>query len=182
MISNINMPSSALRDIVSTTTALCFCVFILFVPCNNKLTISAVSIIYFLLDMYFQKMSMIFMIHHILSICGFVWLIFAKQPYDVYLFIDCLKALELSNLTLYLNCLLIYSNLKDWNSPSYKWFFMVHVVNYIFWRVIYFGIKIYNNTNVLNNNPPLKISAIIFLGGLYWSILLIIKFKRKCIN
>ena len=167
------------KDIISTIAAFCFCLFILIIPGNYILTISVLSIIYFLSDMCFQKLGWIFIIHHVLSICGFIFLMFTKNQHAIYLFLDSLKALELSNLTLYINYLLIYSNNKNWNNTNYRWFFTVHVINYIFWRVFYFGFNIFNNIDTINTNIPLKLSSFLFIGGLYWSILLLLKCKRN---
>ena len=156
-----------------------FCCFMLVVPGSELHIISVGAIAYFIWDLNFQrtKMHFLFIVHHILSICAFTWLMFTNSNIAS-LFIDSAKALEYSNITLYLNHIIVVFNLKNWSNRLYRFFFLVHVINYMYWRLIYVGIMLVQNFNIVQENIIIALTTIIYFGGFYWSMLLI----TKCYN
>ena len=162
------------KDQKQSIGSILFCCFVLLVPKN---IIPFGAIIYFIWDLNFQRTSMpiLFIVHHILSICTFGWILFADQEI-VTLVIDSAKALECSNITLYLNHMLIVFNLKNWSNKVYRYFYLVHVVNYMYWRLLYVGLKLIQNIDIVKENIVITLTVIIYFGGCYWSLLMI----KKC--
>ena len=165
------------KDQIQSIAAILFCGFMLLVPGKNVSLISFGAITYFIWDLNYQKTSIpiLFIVHHILSICAFFWILFTDDKIAT-LFIDSAKAMEYSNVTLYLNHLLIVFHLKDWSNQLYRFFFLVHVINYMYWRLVYVGVKLIQHVDIVQENIVIALTLIIYFGGYYWSILLI----RKC--
>jgi hypothetical protein len=157
----------------STIIAILFCLFMVITPAVNTSIIAIVAIIYFTWDLR-SSMQYMYIIHHVLSIIGFVWVLFT-EPVLQQLFITSSKSMENSNVTLYINYFIVVSGLKNWNNKYYKIFFILHVINYIYWRLINVGLIIISNYDLIIQSPVLLLSLIIYIGSCYWSILLIHK-------
>ncbi len=148
---------------------------------SNKYILTVGTILYFLFDLIvivLNREAFFYALHHIITIVIFIWIHTTGDSRVINSFIESTKIMEYSNITLYINFLLIYNNRKKWNSIIYKSFFVIHMINYVYHRVLLTTYNIYYNYDLIQKYFLLKISLLIYVGGIYWSILIISKLRK----
>ena len=170
-----------ISELTRNKLSLAFCLFVII--SGDNVLISTVATLYFIFDSYLlmneKNPQYFFLLHHVISVIVFPLIHYSSSPYIIDLFIFNSMIMELSNLTLYINHYLVITNKKNWKSFWYCLFFTVHLTNYMFCRLLVVGIQLIRNRELIMNNVLLQVASLIYIGGIYWSYLLIQKFRSK---